>query len=175
MQKTIANLCLMAACAATPAGSQPSPTGAAILFTPAAQVNVILARLERERPADQPFISAPIAKVGAYEENLELNVGTAAAAIHEREVEFLYVVKGSAILVTGGALRGALHRTGETVSSPGVSGGVARKVAQGDFIAVPAKTAHGFSQIDGEIAVISLHLPAQQYNNGAGRIPPRVH
>jgi mannose-6-phosphate isomerase-like protein (cupin superfamily) len=161
MQKQLSVLCIAAGFLATPAGSQVVPNGAEILFTSAGRAKLMLSELEKKRPPKQPFISTPVVRVGTYEEDLELNVGTATAAVHEQEVEFLYVVKGSATLVIGGSLQGSQYRAGATVSSARIKGGVGRKVSQGDFIAVPVKTAHGFTRIDGEIAVISLHLPAQ--------------
>jgi hypothetical protein len=35
-------------------------------------------------------------------------------------------------------------------------------VSKGDFMLVPAGSAHGFSAIDGTITLMSLHLPIQK-------------
>lgn len=37
----------------------------------------------------------------------------------------------------------------------------ARKVAKGDWVMVPEKTAHWFTQIDGTLVLMSIHLPSR--------------
>lgn len=153
-------LALIQVCFATTVWAQSAPVPDVIRFASAADVDALLAKLEKDRKPDQSLISGPVVRVGPYHENLELNVGAGPAAIHEKEVEFLYVVKGSAILVTGGTLVNQSRRNATNLSGTAIQGGNERTFAKGDFAVIPAGTAHGFKAIDGEIAVISLHLPS---------------
>ena len=41
----------------------------------------------------------------------------------------------------------------------GIEGGTARKLAAGDWVLVPEKTPHWFTQIDGTLVLMSIHLP----------------
>ena len=70
-----------------------------------------------------------------------------------------YVIDGGATLVTGGKLIEPT-RTGANLSSTkGVEGGIAQKLSKGDFVMVPAGVPHWFTEIQGSITQISLHLP----------------
>jgi quercetin dioxygenase-like cupin family protein len=40
-----------------------------------------------------------------------------------------------------------------------VEGGTAKRLAKGDFVLVPEGTPHWFSKVDGELTMMSLHLP----------------
>jgi hypothetical protein len=90
------------------------------------------------------------------------------AITHPRELEYMIITRGTATLVTGGALipptidsdpypnvdPNALIR-----SAKGVQGGLARKVGPGDVIVNLPGTAHWFSEIDGEIEYAEIRVP----------------
>jgi quercetin dioxygenase-like cupin family protein len=40
-----------------------------------------------------------------------------------------------------------------------VEGGTDRRIAQGDFFVVPENTPHWFRAIEGELVLISMHVP----------------
>lgn len=161
MRRITQALALIQICFATTVWAQSAPTADTIQFASAADVDALLAKLEKDRKPDQSLISGPVVRTGPYHENLELNVGPGPSAIHEQEVEFLYVVKGSATLVTGGTLVNETRRNATNLSGTAIQGGSERTFAKGDFAAIPAGMAHGFKAINGEIAVISLHLPSR--------------
>jgi len=78
--------------------------------------------------------------------------------VHDKEAELFYVIDGSATLVTGGKLVNPT-RTGDNQSAATVEGGTAKRMGKGDFFLVPEGTPHWFSKIDGELTLMSLHLP----------------
>ena len=47
----------------------------------------------------------------------------------------------------------------ENLTGSGVDGGTPRRIAKGDWVMVPEKTPHWFTQIDGTIVLMSIHLP----------------
>jgi quercetin dioxygenase-like cupin family protein len=43
----------------------------------------------------------------------------------------------------------------------GITGGSSRKVAKGDYIMVPPNTPHQYADVQGELAMVTLHMPMQ--------------
>jgi mannose-6-phosphate isomerase-like protein (cupin superfamily) len=81
------------------------------------------------------------------------------ASIHDKEAELFYVVDGGGTIVTGGKLTNASRQNADNSTGSGIEGGTSKKIAKGDFILVPEGTPHWFSAIDGELTLMSLHLP----------------
>ena len=63
------------------------------------------------------------------------------------------------MLVTGGTLRDEKRTNAENLSGSAIDGGSSRRLAKGDWVMVPEKTAHWFTQIDGTLVLMSIHLP----------------
>src|SRR5262245_62259531 len=63
---------------------------------------------------------------------------------HMNQDEVMYVVSGSATLVTGGTITGLKQGKGGNVGGTGVEGGTEQKIAKGDVVAVPKGTPHWF-------------------------------
>jgi quercetin dioxygenase-like cupin family protein len=80
------------------------------------------------------------------------------SAIHDKEAELFYVIDGGGTVVLGGQLTNAT-KNGDNSTGSGIEGGTAKKIAKGDFVLVPQGQAHWFSAIDGELTLMSLHLP----------------
>jgi len=152
-------LVLVAIVAQRSAAQNPPP--APKLFASAADVTAMIAKAKAERKPDQPNFIQPIVGLAPYTANLEHRVaGVAApASVHETEAEMFYVVEGSGTLVTGGKLRDEKRTNAANLAGSGVDGGTPRKIAKGDWVMVPEKTPHWFSQIDGTIVLMSIHLP----------------
>jgi mannose-6-phosphate isomerase-like protein (cupin superfamily) len=156
---TIFTLCSSAAVAQPPAAQNPPP--AAKLFVGSADVTAMIAKAKSERKPDQPNFAQPIVRLAPYTANLEYRVSgvNAPASVHEREAEMFYVVDGSGTLVTGGTLREEKRTNAENLSGSAIDGGTPRRLAKGDWVMVPEKTAHWFTQIEGTLVLMSIHLP----------------
>jgi len=165
---TIFTLLSSAAIAQQPAAQ--NPPAAPKLFAGSADVTAMIAKAKAERKPDQANIAQPIVRLAPYTANLEYRVAgvNAPASVHEREAEMFYVVEGSGTLVTGGALREEKRTNAENLSGSGIDGGSSRRLAKGDWVMVPEKTAHWFTQIDGTLVLMSIHLP-----NAGGTTPSR--
>jgi mannose-6-phosphate isomerase-like protein (cupin superfamily) len=155
-----------AICGAAVAGPVLRAQGAAAAATPklfaaSADVRAMIARAKAERKPDQPNFSQPIVTLAPYNANLEYRVGglNAPASIHDKDAELFYVVEGAGTVVTGGTLQNERRTNADNLSGTGIEGGTARKIAAGDFVLVPEKTPHWFTQIDGTLVMMSLHLP----------------
>lgn len=137
------------------------PAPAARLFAASTDVKALIAKAKAERKPDQPNFSQPIVSLAPYSANLEYRVGglNAPASTHDKDAELFYVVEGAGTVVTGGALKDERRTSPDNASGTAIEGGTSRKVAAGDFVLVPEKTPHWFTQIDGVLVLMSLHLP----------------
>jgi mannose-6-phosphate isomerase-like protein (cupin superfamily) len=131
------------------------------VFASASDVQAMIAKAKAERKADQANYSQPIVVEAPYSANLEYRVAglNAPATIHDKDAELFYVVQGSGSLVTGGTLKDGRRTNPENSAGTGIEGGSARRVSAGDVILVPEGTPHWFTQIDGALVLMSVHLP----------------
>src|SRR5262245_4511038 len=155
---TILTMLSSAALAQQPAAQNPP---APKLFAGAPDVTAMIAKAKAERKPDQPNFVQPIVQLAPYNANLEYRAAgvNAPASVHEREAEMFYVVEGSGTLVTGGKLREEKRTNPENLTGTGIEGGTPRKLAKGDWVMVPERTPHWFTQIDGTLVLMSIHLP----------------
>jgi mannose-6-phosphate isomerase-like protein (cupin superfamily) len=131
------------------------------LSTPAAEITAMIAKAKAERKADQANFLQTIVQSSGYVARLEYRVAEVKAdpTVHETEAEMFYVVDGAATVTTGGKLHDEKRTNPTNLSGSGIDGGTDRRVAKGDFFIVPEKTPHGFSQIDGTLVLMTIHLP----------------
>ena len=76
---------------------------------------------------------------------------------HETKVaEIYYILNGNATLVTGGTLPDPkpLRPGSTTFQSTRIEGGISRKVSKGDVVIIPGRTAHWFSNQDGDLSYL---------------------
>ena len=145
-----------------PAIQAQGPAPAAVkLFASSADVRAMIAKAKAERKADQPNFSQPIVALAPYSANLEYRVGglNAPASTHNKEAELFFVVEGAGTVVTGGHLQNERATNADNAGGTGIEGGDSRRIAAGDFVLVPQGTPHWFTQIDGALVLMSLHLP----------------
>jgi mannose-6-phosphate isomerase-like protein (cupin superfamily) len=156
---TILIMFSLAALAQQPAAQGAAP--AAKLFAGSADVTAMMAKAKSERKPDQPNFIQPIVQLPPYTANLESRVAgvKAPASVHEREAEMFYVVEGAGTLVTGGTLRDEKRTNAENLTGSAIDGGTPRRIVKGDWVMVPEKTPHWFSQVEGTITLMSIHLP----------------
>jgi hypothetical protein len=62
-------------------------------------------------------------------------------------------------MMTGGKLVNEKRTNAANLTGTAIEGGTSRAVAKGDFIIVPEKTPHWFSEINGTIVLMTLHVP----------------
>jgi len=162
LRLTVTAVVFLGVLASAPAArAQGGGAAAARLFASSADVKAMIARAKAERKPDQPNFSQPIVSLAPYNANLEYRVGSlsAPASTHDKDAELFYVVEGSGTVVTGGTLQGERRTNADNASGTGIEGGAPQKIGPGDFVLVPEKTPHWFTQIDGALVLMSIHLP----------------
>lgn len=157
--RRIASLIIAALLIGGPAFAQ-TPAAAPDMKTYAssADVQALIAHARQIHKAE-PTIIQPILQLAPYRASLEYRTTTGPAAVHETEAEFFYVIDGTATLVTGGKLKDEKRQNATNLGGTGIDGGQSRTVAKGDFIVVPEGTPHWYSDIKGELILMSLHVP----------------
>jgi mannose-6-phosphate isomerase-like protein (cupin superfamily) len=145
---------------AAPPTPLPAPLSAPPkLFASSADVQALIARARMQQKPDQPNLVQPIVSLAPYRANLEHRTGVGPAAVHEKEAELFYVIDGSGVLTTEGRLVNAKRTNPENLSGASIEGGIARPVAKGDVIFVPEGVPHWFNRVNGELILMSLHVP----------------
>jgi len=124
-------------------------------YVSAADVAAAVAKLGKTQ-----LESAPIVKIGPYNVNAEHRLAAPAqlASVHDKDAELFYMMDGSATLVTGGKLVDGVQ-TGDNWRGTAIAGGTAQKMSKGDFMMVPPGVPHWFTNIQGAITEMSIHLP----------------
>jgi mannose-6-phosphate isomerase-like protein (cupin superfamily) len=152
---------ILALAAAAATASAQAPEQAQKTFTSAADVTSMIAKARSERKPDQPNFIQPLLRVPGYTANLEYRVNGVDTTpnVHEHEAELVYVIEGGGTFTLGGKLRGERRVNASNVTGSGIDGGTPRHIAKGDFIMVPENTAHGFTETDGALVIMSLHVP----------------
>jgi mannose-6-phosphate isomerase-like protein (cupin superfamily) len=127
-------------------------------FTSSEEVQRLIAHA-REIHKAEPTIIQPILSLAPYRASLEYRTATGPAAVHEKEAELFYVIDGSGTLTTGGKLKDEKRTNPTNLSGTGIDGGMSRTVSKGDFLIVPEGAPHQYSDIKGELILMSLHVP----------------
>ena len=68
--------------------------------------------------------------------------------IHEQDTDIVYVLKGSATLITGGTPEGAKTIAPHEFRAPTVNGGETRKLVPGDVVIIPNGVPHWFKEVE---------------------------
>ncbi len=71
-----------------------------------------------------------------------------AVEIHEFDTDIVYVLKGSATLITGGTPVGTKTIAPHEFRAPNVNGGETRKLVPGDVVIIPNGVPHWFKEVD---------------------------
>lgn len=132
-------------------------------YASAADIAAMIAKAKAERKPDQANFTQTIVQASPYIARLEYRVAAVKSdpTVHEHEAEMFYVVDGGATLTTGGKLKDEKRTNPGNLSGSGIEGGASKKVAKGDFFMVPENTPHGFSDLEGTLVLMSIHLPQQ--------------
>lgn len=73
------------------------------------------------------------------------------AEVHEKDADIIYVLDGSATLVTGGTVVDPKPTAAGEIRGKEIAGGETRQITKGDVIIVPAGTPHWFKEVPGPL------------------------
>lgn len=119
------------------------------LFSSAADVQALIAQARAEHK-DGNTVKI-IGNLPGYPVQLEFRTGATPPSVHPVQDELIEVIGGGCTLVTGGTLSGGA-----------IQGGSARKIGKGDYVLVPANTPHQYTEIQGELITMAVHMPVSR-------------
>jgi glc operon protein GlcG len=135
----------------------PGPLTAGVTHLPASEVRAAFER------------GAVLVNAGAYMVHASRRDAAGQAEVHDRDTDIIYVLEGSATLVTGGrVVEGRPTSPGET-RGRAIEEGETRRLAPGDVIIVPNGTPHWFR----EVAPPFLYYVVKVQSPGVGRAAAR--
>jgi glc operon protein GlcG len=80
------------------------------------------------------------------------------AEVHALDTDIIYVVQGSATLVTGGTAVDAKEIEAGEIRGSRIDGGVTRQLSKGEVIIVPNNTPHWFKEVNGEFLYYTIKV-----------------
>jgi mannose-6-phosphate isomerase-like protein (cupin superfamily) len=129
-----ATLTLLALAVSAQAGTRAASTGD-VTFVPAARVATAFAKGE------------PLVENGIYKVHASRREAPGMAEVHARDTDIIYVVEGSATIVTGGQVVDAMTTAADEVRGRSIAGGVERRLVTGDVLIVPNGVPHWFTEV----------------------------
>lgn len=149
-----------------------SPPGSTV-YVSADDIAATMAAAPEGRVSDQ---SIRMIDAGGYNVGIGLvrrpSTRPGGAIQHHHQTEVYYVVEGSGTLITGGTLVDGqpLDPDGDTVKNltgpssvgPRIQGGESQRIGKDDMLIIPAGTAHGFSNIEEDIAYLVIRVDPDQ-------------
>jgi len=70
------------------------------------------------------------------------------AEVHLKDADIIYVLKGSATIVTGGEVVHPVRTAEDEIRGDSIQGGESRHLVPGDVLIVPENTPHWFQQVE---------------------------
>jgi mannose-6-phosphate isomerase-like protein (cupin superfamily) len=90
------------------------------------------------------------------------------AEIHTRDIDIIYVLQGSATLVTGGTAIEAKSTGPEELRGSRIEGGERRQIGAGDVVIVPNGTPHWFKEVNGPLLYYVVKVRQDGREHAAG-------
>jgi glc operon protein GlcG len=91
----------------------------------------------------------PLIETGAFKVHASRRDAAGIAEFHARDTDILYVLEGSATLVTGGRMIEPKTTAPDEQRGVSIEGGTTRTFAKGDIVIIPAGVPHWFKAVQG--------------------------
>ena len=130
----LATLTLLTLAMSAQAGTLAVSDGS-VTFIPAARVTTAFAKGE------------PLVENGLYKVHASRREGPGMAEVHVRDTDIIYVLEGSATIVTGGQVVDGKTTATDEIRGRSITGGTERRLAKGDLFIVPNGVPHWFSEV----------------------------
>ena len=91
----------------------------------------------------------PLLEVDGYKVHASRREAPGIAEVHDWETDVMYVLEGSATIVTGGTVVDPKVVEPGQVRGPVIQGGESRRIGKGDVLVIPAGTPHWFKDVEG--------------------------
>ena len=145
-------------CAVAAPRGQEAPKTAAATHVTKDQIQDFIAKLPRGRISDSPIRAIDVGgyRVGVFAVVRPKDSPQDAIYHDTNMTEILYILEGSATLITGGTIPDARPpaRPGGNFTGTKIDGGTSRHVVPGDVIITPGRTPHLWANIEGDMSYL---------------------
>ena len=93
----------------------------------------------------------PLLEVDGYKIHASRREGPGMAEVHDWETDVVYVLEGSATVITGGTVIDPKVTEPGQIRGPVIEGGESRRITKGDVIVIPAGVPHWFKDVQGPL------------------------
>ena len=93
----------------------------------------------------------PLLEIANYKVHASHREAPGVVEIHTRDTDIIYMLEGSATLVTGGTVVDGKNIEAEEIRGKTIKGGETRQITKGDVIVVPNGVPHWFTEVSGPI------------------------
>ena len=93
----------------------------------------------------------PLVEVENYKVHASHRDGAGMVEVHERDTDIVYVLEGSATLVTGGEIVDGKPTANEEIRGASIRGGETQQIVPGDVIIIPNGVPHWFKEVPGPL------------------------
>jgi glc operon protein GlcG len=131
-------------------GAAGAAAGDPVSEFPAAEVRAAFAR------------GAPLLENDRFKIHASRREAAGQAEVHERDTDVIYVLEGSARLVTGGRVREPKEIAPAEIRGPAIEGGETRELEPGDVLVVPNGTPHWFESVQGPLLYYVVKVTAPE-------------
>ena len=107
--------------------------------------------IDREKVAAAFAKGVPLLEVPGYKIHASRREGPGVAEVHDWETDVVYVLEGSATVVTGGSVVDPKVTEPGQIRGPLIQGGEARRIGRGDVVVIPAGVPHWFKDVSGPL------------------------
>jgi mannose-6-phosphate isomerase-like protein (cupin superfamily) len=127
--------------------------------------------LSHDQVSDAFAKGKPLIEVGDYKIHASRRDSAGVAEIHTRDTDIVYVLKGSATLVTGGTPASIKSTAPEELRGSSIDGGDVSRLTAGDVAVIPNGVPHWFSEVKGPFLyyVVKVRQAARPMAIGAAR------
>ena len=115
--------------------AKPPQAPAGVAYFPADKVSAAFAK------------GAPVVEAGTYKVLAGRRDRDGQAEVHARDTDIMYVLEGTATLVTGGQVVGGKSTAADEIRGDAIAGGDDRPLVKGDVIIVPNGVPHLFKDV----------------------------
>ena len=144
--------------APAPAAAPPAALDMKTVAT-SADVQALVAKARATIKPGQPNLNQPILSVAPYRASIEYRIATTPANLHLFDAELVYVISGTGTFTIGGTINESKPPVNGNVFGTTIAGGTDHKLIPGNMFLVPEKVPHWFHDIQGELVLLTLHVP----------------
>ena len=130
----------------------PSHVGDVVTYLPSDSIHAAFAK------------GMPLMETGTYKVHASRRDRDGQAEVHGRDTDIVYVLEGTATLVTGGQVVNGKTTAEDELRGDAIAGGDVRRLVKGDLVVVPSGVPHLFKDVKGPFLyyVVKVTAPRRQ-------------